>query len=40
VANSRKRTTSRRELQRNPHFDEISPEVGEIDERALEQALE
>jgi Mg-chelatase subunit ChlD len=40
VAKSRKRTASRRELQRNPHFDEISPEVGEIDERALEQALE
>jgi Mg-chelatase subunit ChlD len=39
VAKSRKRTTSRRELQRNPHFDEISPEVGELDEDALEEAL-
>jgi Mg-chelatase subunit ChlD len=40
VARSRKRTTSRRELQRNPHFEEISPEVGELDEEALEQALQ
>jgi Mg-chelatase subunit ChlD len=40
VAKSRRRTTSRRELQRNPRFEEISPEVGELDEDALDDAME
>jgi hypothetical protein len=40
VARSRRRSTSRRELARNESFDEISPEVGMIDEQALADALE
>ena len=40
MAKSRKRTTSRRDLARNDGFDEISPEVGMIDEKALSDALE
>ena len=30
---------SRRELQRSEHFEQISPEVGELDEQALNEAL-
>ena len=37
---ARRRTTSRRALQQQPHFDEISPEVGELDEEALRDAME
>ncbi len=40
MAKSRKKTTSRRDLARNDGFDEISPEVGMIDEQALADALE
>jgi Mg-chelatase subunit ChlD len=40
VSKARRRTTSRRSLQQQPHFDEISPEVGELDEDALSAALE
>jgi Mg-chelatase subunit ChlD len=40
VAKARRRTTSRRALERQPHFDEISPEVGELDEEAVESALD
>lgn len=40
VAEARKKTTSRRELERNEQFEEISPEVGELDERAVEEALD
>ncbi|MEM1331812.1 MAG: vWA domain-containing protein [Actinomycetota bacterium] len=39
VADARKRTTSRRELARRPDFEQISPEVGELDEQAVEEAL-
>jgi hypothetical protein len=40
VAEARSKTTSRRELERQPNFEEVSPEVGEIDEAAVEQAME
>ena len=39
VAQSQKRTTSRRDLARNPRFEEISPEVGELDEEALDAGM-
>lgn len=39
VANNQKRTTSRRELARNPRFEQISPELGELDESAVEEGL-
>jgi hypothetical protein len=36
---SRRRTISRRELARRPRFEQVSPEVGQIDEAAVEQGL-
>lgn len=39
VAQSQRRTTSRRELARNPRFEQVSPEVGELDESAVEEGL-
>lgn len=39
VAKSNRRTTSRRELARNPRFEQVSPEVGELDEAAVEEGL-
>ncbi len=39
VAKSRKRTTSRRDLARNPRFEQVSPEVGQLDEEALDAGL-
>lgn len=39
VANSQKRTTSRRELSRNPRFEQVSPEVGELDEQAIDDGM-
>ncbi|HWM21581.1 MAG TPA: hypothetical protein VNO51_17950, partial [Ilumatobacteraceae bacterium] len=36
---ARKRTTSRRELARNPRFEQISPDVGQLDEAAVDEAL-
>ena len=39
VAQNQKRTTSRRELARNPRFEQISPEVGELDESAVDDAM-
>jgi hypothetical protein len=39
VADSRRTTVSRRELARNPRFEQVSPEVGELDERAVEEAM-
>lgn len=39
VADSRRRTTSRRDLARNPRFEQVSPEVGELDEAAVEEGL-
>ena len=40
MTKARRTTTSRRVLEHQEHFEEISPEVGELDEDALEQALE
>ncbi len=34
-----KRTISRRDLARNPRFEQMSPEVGELDESAVEEGL-
>ncbi len=39
MAQAQKRTTSRRELSRNPRFEQISPEVGELDEAAVQEGL-
>lgn len=39
IAESRRRTTSRRELARSPRFEQLSPEVGELDEKAVEEGL-
>jgi Mg-chelatase subunit ChlD len=39
IADARRRTTSRRELARDPRFQQISPEVGELDEAAVEEGL-
>ena len=39
MAASRRRTTSRRELSRNDRFQDVSPEVGELDEAALDDAM-
>jgi Mg-chelatase subunit ChlD len=39
IAESRRRTTSRRDLARNPRFQQISPETGELDEDAVEHGL-
>jgi Mg-chelatase subunit ChlD len=34
-----RKTTSRRDLSRNPRFEQISPEVGELDESAVDEAM-
>jgi Mg-chelatase subunit ChlD len=39
IAESRRRTSSRRDLARNPRFEQVSPEVGELDEAAVEDGL-
>lgn len=39
VDRARRRTTSRRELARRPHFDELSPDVGALDEAAFDDLL-
>jgi Mg-chelatase subunit ChlD len=39
VAQGQKRTTSRRDLARNPRFEQVSPEVGELDESAVDAGL-
>ncbi len=39
VAQNQKRTTSRRDLARNPRFEQVSPEVGELDEPAVHERL-
>jgi len=39
VAQNQKRTTSRRDLARNPRFEQVSPEVGELDEDAVDEGL-
>lgn len=40
VTEAGRRTTSRRDLARNERFEQISPEIGELDETALDQYLE
>lgn len=40
MAESSKRTQSRRELARHESFEQVSPEVGELDEAAVEEGLE
>lgn len=40
VAEASRRTISRRDLRRHDQFDDVSPEVGELDERALGRALD
>ncbi|MEZ5256168.1 MAG: AAA family ATPase [Ilumatobacteraceae bacterium] len=37
VQEAGRKTTSRRDLSRNEHFEQISPEVGELDEEAFEE---
>jgi len=39
VAEASKRTLSRRELSRHPQFEQVSPEVGELDEMAVEEGM-
>jgi Mg-chelatase subunit ChlD len=39
VAKSQKRTTSRRDLARHERFEQVSPEVGELDEQAVDDAM-
>jgi len=39
VQEASRRTRSRRELARHEHFDDVSPEVGVLDEEALDRAL-
>ncbi|MEP7204089.1 MAG: vWA domain-containing protein [Ilumatobacteraceae bacterium] len=39
ITEARKRTTSRRELDRNPRFQQVSPEVGQLDDAAVEEAV-
>lgn len=39
MAEASKRTQSRRELARHEHFEQVSPEVGELDEDAVEDGL-
>jgi magnesium chelatase subunit D len=39
VAQARRRTTSRRQLGRNPTFEQVSPEVGELDEAAVDELM-
>ena len=40
MAEASKRTISRRELAQNPQFEQVSPEVGELDEAAVEEGLD
>ena len=39
VARNRRRTTSRRDLSRHPRFEQVSPEVGELDESAVDEGM-
>ncbi|MEZ5321808.1 MAG: hypothetical protein R2698_07020 [Microthrixaceae bacterium] len=40
VAEAGRRTVSRKELERNPTFGRLSPEVGELDPDAVEQSFD
>ena len=39
MSQAQKKTTSRRELARNPRFEQVSPEVGELDEAAMDESM-
>ncbi len=39
MSQAQKKTTSRRELARNPRFEQMSPEVGELDEAAVDESM-
>ena len=39
MSDAQRRTTSRRELARHQRFEQISPEVGELDEEAFDEAM-
>ena len=39
MSDAQRKTTSRRELARNPRFEQVSPEVGEVDEAAVEEGM-
>ncbi len=39
MSESQRKTMSRRELSRNPRFEQVSPEVGELDEDAVQDGL-
>ena len=39
MSSARRKTTSRRELAQQPNFEQVSPEVGELDESAVEEAM-
>jgi Mg-chelatase subunit ChlD len=39
VSQAQKKTSSRRELARNPRFEQMSPEVGELDEAAVDESM-
>jgi Mg-chelatase subunit ChlD len=39
VSEASKKTLSRRELSRHPQFEQVSPEVGELDEAAVEEGM-
>ena len=40
MAQGQRKTTSRRELAQQPNFEQVSPEVGELDEAAVDQAMQ
>jgi VWA domain containing CoxE-like protein len=40
VSEASRKTTSRRELAKHDHFEQVSPEVGELDESAFDDAME
>ena len=40
VSEASKRTLSRRDLARHPQFEQVSPEVGELDEAAVDEEME
>ncbi|HEY3483825.1 MAG TPA: hypothetical protein VGK49_00515, partial [Ilumatobacteraceae bacterium] len=39
MSDARRKSTSRRELARNPRFEQISPDVGELDEGAVDDLM-
>jgi Mg-chelatase subunit ChlD len=40
LADDRRRSISRRDLQRNPHFDDVSPQLGQLDPEAFDDLLD